>query len=176
MTMSVSRYHEFDYWFDWCWEILPGQLGNKLLIQWWLASGFWALEKCDECTRKEGVVSTFTWLMFIMQKKMVSWQVFPSLLNSLMFLLHQKTHFPFPLKCLPHRLSDVSQSVYHFHCLRYIKWFGYFVGLKITSSLNVLLILENQDWENGDGERKYEKWNNGAKVSLNRFLYKYNSS
>ena len=28
----------------------------------------WALEKCDECTRKEGVISTFTWLMFIMQK------------------------------------------------------------------------------------------------------------
>ena len=77
MSTSVSRYHEFDYWFDWCWEILPGQLGNKLLIQWWLASGFWALEKCDECTRKEGVTSTFTWLMFIMQKKQSPGRYFP---------------------------------------------------------------------------------------------------
>ena len=37
MTMSVSRYHEFDYWFD-CWEMLPGQLGKKVLIQWCPAS------------------------------------------------------------------------------------------------------------------------------------------
>ena len=26
--------------------------------------------------------------------------------------LAPKTHFPFPLKCLPHRLSDVRKSVY----------------------------------------------------------------
>ena len=60
-------------------------------------------------------------------KKMVSWQAFsPSFAH---VSLAPKTHFPFPLKCLPHRLSDVSQSLYHFHCLRYIKHFGYFVGL-----------------------------------------------
>ena len=29
--------------------------------------GFWAQEKCEECTRKEGVIRTFTWLMFIRQ-------------------------------------------------------------------------------------------------------------
>ena len=30
--------------------------------------GFWAQEKREECMRKEGVISTFTRLMFIMQK------------------------------------------------------------------------------------------------------------
>ena len=36
-----------------------------------------------------------------------------SLTPSHTFLLH-KNPFPFPLKCLPHRLSDVIQSVYPF--------------------------------------------------------------
>ena len=87
--MSVSKYHEFDHWFD-CWEILPGQLGNKLLIQWWLASvaGTWkerergcGRERNAKSEAKEGVISTFTWWMFIMQKPIVSWQAFPSLFS-----------------------------------------------------------------------------------------------
>ena len=101
MTVSVSGYHEFDYWFD-CWEILPGHLGNKLLIQWWLASvaGIWKESKRgfgrernakSHSEAKEGVISTFTWWMFVMQKTIVSWHAFPSLLS---FLLHQKPTFP----------------------------------------------------------------------------------
>ena len=34
--------------------------------------GFWTGEKCKECTRKEGGISTFTWWMFIMQKTIVT--------------------------------------------------------------------------------------------------------
>ena len=41
-----------------------------------------------------------------------AWQAFPSLLPS--HFSCTKTHFPFSMKCLPHRLSDVIQSVYLF--------------------------------------------------------------
>ena len=165
MTMSVSRYHEFDYWFDWCWEILPGQLGNKLLIQWWLASGFWALEKCDECTRKEGVTSTFTWLMFIMQKKQSPGRHFPPSFPHVS--LAPKTHFLFPLKCLPQRLSHVSQSVYRFTLFTIYQAIWVFCWLELKCKLlhhwmSFWYWRTMQDWENGDGDRKYKKWNNGA--------------
>ena len=119
MTILVSRYHEFDNWF-YCWEILPGKLGNKLLIQWWLTSvaGIWkerergcGHERNAKSEAKEGVISTFTWWMFIMQKTIVSWQAFPSLLS---FLLHQKPNFPSIWNACDTDLSDLIQSFYSF--------------------------------------------------------------
>ena len=72
---------------------------------------FWAWEKCEECMRKEGVISTLTWWMFIMQKKKFSWQVFPSLLPSRFSCTKNPLSLPFQM---PARLSDVIQSVYPF--------------------------------------------------------------
>ena len=73
--------------------------------------GFWAQEKCEDCTRKEGVISTFTWLMFIMQKtiSLLYGRHFPPSFSHIS--LAPRPTFPFLLKCLPHRLSDVIQSV-----------------------------------------------------------------
>ena len=56
-------------------------------------------------------------------------QAFPSLLPS--HFSCTKTHFPFSLKCLPHRLSDVIQSVYPFtlfNIYQAIILFAYFGG------------------------------------------------
>ena len=69
-----------------------------ILVQEAKVKKFWAQEKCKECTRKEGVISTFISLP-------------PSIPSHFSCT---KTHFPFSLKCLPHRLSDVIQSVYPF--------------------------------------------------------------
>ena len=119
MTMPVSRYHEFDYWFD-CWEILPGQLGNKLLIQWCLSlwqaferkgKGVLDAREMWRVCEGGGGISTFTG--GFLWSKNNSLLVGISLTPSHTFLLH-KNPFPFPLKCLPHGLSDVIQSVYPF--------------------------------------------------------------
>ena len=110
------------YRFD-CWEILPGQLGNKLLIQWCLApvAGIWKeRERGFGCERNAKIAQgrirgrDFNiYLMDVYAKTVVLWLLAGiSLPPSLVFLLHLKT--PFPLKCLPHGLSDVSQSVYLF--------------------------------------------------------------
>ena len=76
--------------------------------------GFWAWEKCEDCTRKdqrEGFQHLPGGCLYA--KTVVLWLLAGiSLPPSLVFLLHLKT--PFPLKCLPHGLSDISQSVYLF--------------------------------------------------------------
>ena len=138
MTMSVSRYHEFDYWFD-CWEILPGQLGNKLLIQWWLASvaGIWkerergfGHERNAKSEAKEGVISTFTWWTFIMQKTIVSWQAFPSLLPSLFCCTKNPLFLPFEILATQAKWSHYFNLFTSLHWLIYIKQFAYFGGLR----------------------------------------------
>ena len=57
----------------------------------------WMWEKCEECTRKEGGISTFTWWMFIMHKTIVSWQAFPSLLPSCFFCTKNPLSLPFEM-------------------------------------------------------------------------------
>ena len=137
MTMSVSRYHEFDYWFDWCWEILPGQLGNKLLIQWWLASvaGIWKERKgvvgAKEMRRmiSEGGSDFHIHLVDVHNTKnnsLLAGISLPSLIS-----LAPKTQFPFHLKCLPHRLSDRIQSFYPFTLLNIYQAICIFWWLKV---------------------------------------------
>ena len=139
MTMSVSKYHEFDYWFD-CWEILPGQLGNKLLIQWWLASvaGIWkerergfGHERNAKSEAKEGVISIFTWWTFIMQKTIVSWQAFPSLLPSLFCCTKNPLFLPFEMPATQAKWSHYFNLFTSLHWLIYIKQFAYFGGLGV---------------------------------------------
>ena len=119
MTMSVSRYHEFDYWF-YCWEILPGQVRNNLLLQCWLASvaGIWkererglGRERNKE-EWSEGGSDFNIHLVDVHNAKnnsLLAGISLPSLVS-----LAPKTQFPFHLKCLRHRLSDLIQSFYSF--------------------------------------------------------------
>ena len=173
MTMSVSRYHEFDYWFD-CWEILPGQLGNKLLIQWCLS--LWqAFERkrkgvldAREMWRvhEEGGRDFNIYLVDFYDAKNNSLPAGISLTPSLTFLLHQK---PLSLSiempatqakwchsiCLPaYAVKNTSSDL---HIL--VAWVKININCLIVERL---FVLENPDWENGDGERKYKRWNNGA--------------
>ena len=96
---------------------------NKLLIQWCLApvAGIWKeRERGFGCERNAKIAQgrirgrDFNiYLMDVYAKTVVLWLLAGiSLPPSLVFLLHLKT--PFPLKCLPHGLSDISQSVYLF--------------------------------------------------------------
>ena len=165
------------YRFD-CWEILPGQLGNKLLIQWCLApvAGIWkererGFGRERNAKIAQGRIRGRDFNIYLVDvynaKTVVLWLLAGSSLPpSLVFLLHLKT--PFPLKCLPRGLSDVSQSVYLFTLsLIYIRQFAYFGGL--SWDMNCLIIECTFDIKGTKAEkmvtwklRKYKKWNNGA--------------
>ena len=61
------------------------------------------------------------------------WQAFPSLLPS--HFSCTKTHFPFSLKCLPHRLSDVIQSVYPFTLFNIYQEISIFWWLQLLNKI-----------------------------------------
>ena len=134
MDMSVLRYLIWLLIFD-CWEILPGQLGSKLLFSVMSMHPGQAFDRegkggfgCEKRTRKEGGILTFARWMFIMRKTIASWQAFPSL-PFLVLLLCQKPPFPFEM---PATQAKWCQS----NCLRCLtfKRFAYFTifwGLEV---------------------------------------------
>ena len=172
MTWLRARWVSGDltgYRFD-CWEILPGQRGNKLLIQWCLppVAGIWkererGFGRERNAKIAQGRIRGRDFNIYLMDvynaKTVVLWLLAGiSLPPSLVFLLHLKT--PFPLKCLPHGLSDVSQSVDLFTLFNIYQAICIFWWLE----LRYLILREPRlrKWWRGNLIRKYKKWNNGA--------------